>query len=284
MAKICPSCGYEAQDNEKFCTSCGTKLDIPETRVETAAPEAAPPAEPVIQEEPAVVNTAQPEPMVQPDPVQPEYVQPAQYGAVQNNIPQNNFSQNNIPQNNYPQNYYPQNDPPQYGGAQYTDPQYNAPQYSNFNYNAPQYGAAPPKKKNTVLIVAIIVAAVVLVVGVIALIISNSGTKSGSGSNNGNTGIVNMTGDLDGEYMLTGMAIEGQDYSSVLNLLENEYSMTIKGNSCTLVMDDETVNLKVDQSKQILYSDGIEENIEFSVNGDSIIIELDGTSMTFTKK
>lgn len=293
MAKICPNCGYSAADNEKFCTACGTKL-----------PEAAPAEQPAAVTEPEV--KAEPdvkaEPEVKAEPVsctQPAEQQtaamtppPVNYGAVNKGQPkpeignQQNYPQYGAPQNNVPQYGAPQNNVPRYGAPQNNAPQYGAPQYGAPQYGAPQYGApqygaqAPaPKKKKTGLIIGIIIGVIILIGGIVAIVAVSSGSNSG-----GNTIINSNVHDLDGSYELTGMKVDGQDYSSLLGYIDDEYYMTISGSDCKLVMGDQTLDINIDQANRKLVSSDTDETVAFSVSGSSITIAVDEVEMTFTRK
>ena len=289
MAKICPSCGYEARDTEKFCQACGSKLDVSAAPAEPAAPAApAEPAQSAAPVPPPVGYGGQGQPAS--DYNAPQGNNP-QYGAPQGGNPQYGASQYGAPQGGNPQygaSQYgaPQGGNPQYGASQYGAPQGGVPQNNIPGYGAPNYGgiqtgAQPQPKKKTGLIIGIIVGAVLLIAIIVGVAIGMN--RGGSGS--GGTGIVGSTShELDGDYKLTGMFYNNQDYSSLLGYLEDDYHLTINGSDCSLEMGDNSYDLKIDQENRRLYSDSSVGSVDLTVNGDEITIEVEGTKMVFTKK
>ena len=304
MAKICPSCGYEAADNEKFCTSCGAKLDVPAESVAEAEPVVpAAEAEPVapVSDEPvgdpaaqfAASQTGVPQYSAPQDRTPqygasqnsvPQYGMPQngapQYGAPQNGSPQYGAPQNGTPQNGTPQYGAPQYGAPQYGASQYGAPQYGAPQYTVPQYNSPTAATATVTKKKTGLIIGIAVGAVVLIAIIVAVIMSG---KGGNGGSNGGSSGSGSTA-LNGSYSLTGMTVNGEDYSSLIGLLDDEYHLTINGDDCTLELGDEKYELKINQSEHYLYAVNENDKIYFTVNGSSIFIEIEGTGKDVGKR
>jgi len=154
---------------------------------------------------------------------------------------------------------------PAYGAVQQPVPGY-APQQ-----NMPGYGTMTqtvPKKNKKGMVLAIIVGAVVVLGLLAAVLVFFSG---GSGHA------------LDGEYKLTALTMGGQDYSSYISYLEDGYHLTVNGSECTIEVAGSKTTAKIDQSKHTI-STGATEIVEFTVEGDDIILEAGEYSMTFTKQ
>ena len=275
MEKICPACGYSGNSEEMFCPGCGAAM-IPAPADQTAAPKAAPqnfaPAAPV---QPAPTDTGAYQP-VQPTPAPTPYGTTMQSGNTSQygNIPQ----QSSAPQyGSVPQ----QSSAPQYGGIPQqggapqfgNTPPYGAPQgypqqnmqptpYGNYTATAPK---APNKKKTGIIIGAAAAVVVLIIVLVVAF--------GGKGSH-----------DLDGTYSLSGLKVDGEDYSAYISAFKDDYSMQIKGEDCKLEMGDEgTMDVKINQTEHYLYGEGESEKFYFSVAGSTITLTVDEVEMSFTK-
>lgn len=121
--KVCPKCGTQKQDSEKFCDQCGSLLEV-KNEVPVAAPAQAPAPQVQAVAQPAPVAPQAPAPQVQPAPVAPQ-APVQQYQAPAQPQPQ----------------YHPQPQQPH----QPQQPQYQAPQAPAYPMYAqqPQYQAQP---------------------------------------------------------------------------------------------------------------------------------------------
>ena len=147
--KICPKCGTQKQDSEKFCDQCGSLLEVKnDAPVAAPAPAPAPQVQPVAQPVPAAPQA--PAPQVQPAPVAPQapvqqYQAPAQPQPQYQPQPQPQPQQPQQPQYQAPQApaypmyaQQPQQVPQQRPQAPVQQPQYQAqPQYQQPQYQAP---------------------------------------------------------------------------------------------------------------------------------------------------
>ncbi len=145
--KICPKCGTQKQDSEKFCDQCGSLLEV-KNDAPVAAP--APQVQPVAQPVPAAPQA--PAPQVQPAPVAPQapgqqYQAPAQPQPQYQPQPQPQQPQQ--PQYQAPRApaypmyaQQPQQVPQQRPQAPVQQPQYQAPQ-APVQPQQPQYQPQP---------------------------------------------------------------------------------------------------------------------------------------------
>lgn len=145
--KICPKCGTQKQDSEKFCDQCGSLLEVKnDAPVAAPAPAPAPQVQPVAQPVPAAPQA--PAPQVQPAPVAPQapvqqYQAPAQPQPQYQPQPQPQQPQQPQYQAPRAQAYpmyaqQPQQVPQQRPQAPVQQPQYQAqPQYQQPQYQAP---------------------------------------------------------------------------------------------------------------------------------------------------
>lgn len=86
---------------------------------------------------------------------------------------------------------------------------------------------------------------------------------------------------IDGTYTLTGMTVEGEDYSSYLSLL-GDVTLAVSGTTATLTMYEETQELTVDTEAQTMNGNGT--SIAYTVSGDTITLAEGETLMVFTKQ
>ena len=240
----CPFCGNEIEEGGKFCGSCGHPL----TNIE-----------PVEQAEAIAENAAAPAPTEAPiepveAPVAPAApteapIEPVAAPAAPTAAPVQPPVPAQAPQS------------PAYGAVQQPAPGYAPQQYGTMTQTA-------PKKNKKGMVLAIIVGAVVVLGLLAAVLVLFSG---GSGHA------------LDGEYKLTALTMGGQDYSSYISYLEDGYHLTVNGSECTIEVAGSKTTAKIDQSKHTI-STGATEIVEFTVEGDDIILEAGEYSMTFTKQ
>lgn len=153
-------------------------------------------------------------------------------------------------------------------------PVYSAPQQPVPAYNAQgQYGAMPQPvvKKNKKGMVLAIIVGVMVVLGLIAAALTLF--KSGGFNHS-----------LDGEYKLTALAMGGQDYSSYLSYLEDDYILKVDGSECVLEVPGYTTEAKIDQTNHTISAGSI-GTVDFTVEGTDIILNLnDEYTMTFTRQ
>ena len=149
--KICPKCGTQKQDSEKFCDQCGSLLEVKnDAPVAAPAPAPAPQVQPVAQPVPAAPQA--PAPQVQPAPVAPQtpvqqYQAPAQPQPQYQPQPQPQQPQQPQYQAPRAQAYpmyaqQPQQVPQQRPQAPVQQPQYQAPQ-APVQPQQPQYQPQP---------------------------------------------------------------------------------------------------------------------------------------------
>ena len=125
--KICPKCGTQKQDSEKFCDQCGSLLEVKnDAPVAAPAPAPAPQVQAVAQPVPAAPQA--PAPQVQPAPVAPQ-APVQQYQALAQPQPQ----------------YQPQPQPQQPQQPQYQAPRAQAyPMYAQQPQQVPQQRPQAP--------------------------------------------------------------------------------------------------------------------------------------------
>lgn len=149
--KICPKCGTQKQDSEKFCDQCGSLLEVKnDAPVAAPAPAPAPQVQAVAQPVPAAPQA--PAPQVQPAPVAPQapvqqYQAPAQPQPQYQPQPQPQQPQQPQYQAPRAQAYpmyaqQPQQVPQQRPQAPVQQPQYQAPQ-APVQPQQPQYQPQP---------------------------------------------------------------------------------------------------------------------------------------------
>ena len=84
-----------------------------------------------------------------------------------------------------------------------------------------------------------------------------------------------------GTWKLTGMFMDGQDYSAYLGLLGMEMTLTLNEDG-TGTMDAMGESINITWSDGKITNEG--ESIPFSVDGDKLTMEEDGTQLVFTRQ
>jgi len=125
----------------------------------------------------------------------------------------------------------------------------------------------PQKRKVGKAVVMGVIAVVLIALAVVLTIVFTSG----------------QTHELDGEYKLTGLGKGGVDYSSYIGQINYNYSITVDGSECTFEMQGYKNSAKIDQKKHTISSVGI-GTLEFTVEGNNIMLNLSDYTMTFTRQ
>ena len=88
--------------------------------------------------------------------------------------------------------------------------------------------------------------------------------------------------DISGSYLLVEMTVDGEDMTPYLSLL-GDVTLTVESDKATLEMYGESTELTVDTAAMTMTGeDGMVQ--AYTVSGNTIAMEEDGTKMVFEKK
>lgn len=90
--------------------------------------------------------------------------------------------------------------------------------------------------------------------------------------------------DISGSYKLIEMQQDGEDMSSVIDMLGDDgVTLVVEGDKATLTMADSVTDLTVDKEAKTMTAEN-ESSATYTVDGKKITLEDEGTKMVFEKR